>query len=206
MVALINREIKINEPVKIIFDTDLGPDYDDVGALAFLHAMADSGKAEILATVASNKHELVAPSIEVINTYFGRAGLPIGAPKTEGVNLGSSQHWADSIVSKYPHSIKSTSEVPDAVQIYRKILNSQPDNSVTIVTVGFLTNLNNLLKSQPDGISPLTGNELVSRKGKRLVSMAGRFPAGREFNIYMDSIASEYVYENWPGEDNFYRI
>ena len=43
------------QPVKIIFDTDLGPDYDDVGALAFLHAMADSGKAEILATVASNK-------------------------------------------------------------------------------------------------------------------------------------------------------
>ncbi len=63
------------EKVKIIFDTDLGPDYDDVGALAFLHAMADSGKAEILATVASNKHELVAPSIDVINTYFGRPGL-----------------------------------------------------------------------------------------------------------------------------------
>ena len=41
-------------PVKIIFDTDLGPDYDDVGALAFLHAMADSGKAEILATISSN--------------------------------------------------------------------------------------------------------------------------------------------------------
>ena len=49
--------------------------------------MADSGKAEILATVSSNKHELVAPSVEVINTYFGRPGLAIGAPKTEGVNL-----------------------------------------------------------------------------------------------------------------------
>ena len=30
--------------------------------------------------------------------------------------------------------------------------------------------------------------------------MAGRFPEGREFNIYMDSAASKYVYENWPGE------
>ena len=36
---------KGRQAVKIIFDTDLGPDYDDVGALAFLHAMADSGKA-----------------------------------------------------------------------------------------------------------------------------------------------------------------
>src|SRR5665647_2034581 len=83
------------KPVKIIFDSDLGPDYDDVGALAFLHAMADSGRVVILATIASNKHELVAPAIEVINTYFGRRELLIGAPKTKGVSLGSSQHWAD---------------------------------------------------------------------------------------------------------------
>jgi inosine-uridine nucleoside N-ribohydrolase len=186
--------------VKIIFDTDLGPDYDDVGALAFLHCMADSGKAEILATVASNKHNLVAPAINVINTYFGRGDLPVGAPKTEGVNLGSSQHWADSIVAKYPHSIQSTSEVADAVDIYRKKLGSQPDKSVTIITVGFLTNLNNLLKSEPDINSPLTGKELVIKKVKRLVSMAGRFPEGREFNVFMDSTASKYVYENWPGE------
>jgi inosine-uridine nucleoside N-ribohydrolase len=192
--------VKRTEPVKIIFDTDLGPDYDDVGALAFLHAMSDSGKVEILATIASNKHELVAPSIDVINTYFGRKELPIGVPKTAGVDLGSSQHWADSIVEKYPHAVRSTSEVSDAVEVYRRILTNEPDNSVTIVTVGFLTNLNNLLKSNPDNISPLTGKELVTRKVKSLVSMAGWFPQGREFNIYMDSTASKFVYENWPGE------
>ncbi len=192
--------IKSDKVVKIIFDTDLGPDYDDVGALAFLHAMADSGRADILATVTSNKNYLVAPSINVINTYFGRSELAIGAPKTDGVNLGSSQHWADSIVKKYPHSVKSTPDVPDAVNIYRKALSIQPDTSVTIITVGFLTNLNNLLKSKPDNISPLTGKELVKKKVKRLVSMAGKFPEGKEFNICMDSTASKYVYENWPGE------
>jgi inosine-uridine nucleoside N-ribohydrolase len=191
---------KSGNTVSIIFDSDLGPDYDDVGALAFLHAMADSGKVEILATIASNKHELVAPSIEVINTYFGRPELPLGAPKTEGVNIGSSQHWADSIVAKYPHKINATSDVEDAVTVYRKILTSQPDNSVTIVTVGFLTNMSNLLKSQADGISPLSGMDLVSKKVKKLVSMAGGFPEGREFNIFSDSTASEYVFNNWPGE------
>jgi inosine-uridine nucleoside N-ribohydrolase len=190
----------LTPPVKIIFDTDLGPDYDDVGALAFLHSAADSGKVEILATVTSNKHELVAPSIDVINTYFNRQYLEIGAPKSNGVNLGSSQHWADSIVARYPHTILSTSEAADAVAIYRKILSKQPDKSVTIVTVGFLTNLNNLLKSKPDNFSPLSGEELVSKKVKKLVSMAGRFPEGKEFNIFMDSTASKYVYDNWPGE------
>lgn len=191
---------KADAPIKIIFDSDLGPDYDDVGALAFLHAMADSGKVEILATLSSNKNELVAPSIEVINNYFNRPGLPIGAPKSSGANLGSSQHWADSIVAKYPHTINSTSEAPDAVTVYRKILQNQPDNSVTIVTVGFLTNLCNLLKSKPDEISNLPGNELVKKKVSRLVSMAGWFPEGREFNIFIDSASSEYVCENWPGE------
>jgi len=188
------------EKVKIIFDTDLGPDYDDVGALAFLHAMADSGRAEILATLSSNRHELVAPSIEVINTYFGRPDIEIGAPVNTGANMGSGQHWADSIVSRYPHKIQATSEVPDAVSVYRKILSRQPDKSVTIVTVGFLTNLSNLLDSQPDGFSPLNGSELISRKVKLLVSMAGSFPEGKEFNIFIDSAASKHVYEKWPGE------
>jgi inosine-uridine nucleoside N-ribohydrolase len=189
-----------DKTVNIIFDSDLGPDYDDVGALAILHSMADSGKVNILATLSSNKHELVVPSIEVINTYFNRPGLPLGAPKSDGANMGSSQHWADSIVAKYPHTLNSTSEAPDAVMVYRKILQGQPDNSVTIVTVGFLTNLSNLLKSEPDDISPLGGKELVASKVKRLVSMAGRFPEGKEFNVYIDSSASKFVFENWPGE------
>ncbi len=191
---------RIVYPVKIIFDTDLGPDYDDVGALAFLHAMADSGKAEILATVASNRNDLVAPSIDVINTYFDRPDLEIGAPKGHGASMGSSQHWADSIVAKYPHRIRSTSEASDAVSVYRKVLSKQPDASVTIVTVGFLTNLCDLLKSNPDDYSNLPGNELVAKKVKKLVSMAGWFPEGREFNIYIDSTSSKYVFENWSGE------
>lgn len=187
-------------PVKIIFDTDLGPDYDDVGALAFLHAMADSGKAEILATIASNKHELVVPSIEVINTYFGRPELPLGAPKSAGASMGSSQHWADSLVAKYPHKTKTTNDAEDAVTVYRRILNGQADASVTIVTVGFLTNMANLLESGADNISPMTGKELIEKKVKLLVSMAGRFPSGKEFNIYIDSVSSKKVFENWPGK------
>jgi inosine-uridine nucleoside N-ribohydrolase len=185
---------------RILFDTDLGPDYDDVGALAILNAMADSGKAEILATVSSNKYELVVPCIEIINTYFGRPGLRTGSPKSAGANMSAFQHWPDSLVKKYPHSIKSTSDAPDAVSVYRKILAEQPDNSVTFVTVGFLTNAANLLKSQPDSISPLSGEELISRKIKLFVSMAGHFPEGREFNIWCDSVSSEYVFNEWPGE------
>jgi inosine-uridine nucleoside N-ribohydrolase len=114
--------------------------------------------------------------------------------------MGSSQHWADSLVARYPHTLKSTGEAADALDVYRRTLAGQADQSVTIITVGFLTNLNNLLNSNPDAISPLTGYELVSKKVKRLVSMAGMFPEGREFNVFMDSAASVSLFTKWPGE------
>src|SRR2546426_660484 len=46
-----------SEPVKVIFDTDMDSDCDDVLALAILHVLADRGEAEILATVVSTKNE-----------------------------------------------------------------------------------------------------------------------------------------------------
>ncbi len=186
-------------PVKIIFDSDMGPDYDDVGALTLLHAFADSGKAQILATIASNKYALVAPCLDVINTYYGRPEIPVGSPKNHGVNFGCNQHWTDSLVANYPHKIRTNDQAQDAVMLYRKILaNQKTDHSVVIVTVGFLTNLNDLLLSSPDAISPLTGKELVTRKVKLLVSMAGKFPHGWEFNVKEDSTSSKYVFDNWP--------
>ena len=71
-------------PVRLILDTDLGPDYDDVGAMAVLHALVDSGQVRLLATLSSNKDERVVPCIEVINAYFRRPDIPVGAPKGEG--------------------------------------------------------------------------------------------------------------------------
>ncbi|MEI6678553.1 MAG: nucleoside hydrolase [Mariniphaga sp.] len=186
------------EPVKIIFDSDMGPDYDDVGALTMLHAFADSGKAEILGTMASNKYALVAPCLEVINTYYGRSKIPVGSPKTHGVSIGCSQHWTDSLVANYPHHLDSTSHAQDAVLLYRKILANQADTSVVIVTVGFLTNLNDLLVSDADTISPLNGKQLILKKVKKLVAMAGKFPEGSEFNVKEDSTSSKYVFDHWP--------
>lgn len=191
-------QISKKQLVPIILDTDIGPDYDDVGAMAVLHALADRGEATPLAVIASNKNELVVPSIEILNTYFGRPELPTGAPKGEGASFGATQKWPEMLVEKYPHKIRKTSEAPDAVETYRSVLAKQPDNSVTIVTVGFLTNLKDLLDSKPDKISPLSGVDLVRRKVSNLVSMAGAFPEGSEYNVLVDSVASEKVFREWP--------
>lgn len=184
--------------VPVIFDTDMGPDYDDVGAIAILHALADSGQATILATIASTKYPNVTPVLSVLNTYFGRPTLPIGVPKGKAIADKDSQHWSDTITARYPHQIQSNDEVPDAVALYRQLLAKQPDRSVTLITVGFMTNLANLLDSKADQYTNLSGKELVAKKVKNLVSMAGKFPNGREFNVFMDTPASKIVFENWP--------
>ena len=184
-------------PIPIIFDSDMGPDYDDVGAITLLHAYADSGYATILATVASTKFEGVAGVFDVFNTYFLRPDILIGVPRGKASELRDGQHWTDTVLARYPHSVKKNEEVPDATEVYRKVLASQPDKSVTIVTTGFLSNLFYLLKSPPDKYSQLDGKELVKQKVKQLVCMAGGFPAFSEFNVKIDAAASKYVFNNW---------
>ncbi len=185
-------------PLHVIFDTDFGPDYDDVGAIAILHCFADSGYVRILATMASSRHKNAAAAINVFNTWFNRPEIPVGVVSSPAVELGDRQHWTDSVIRRYPHKIKSNGDVPDALILYRKILASQPDHSVTIITVGFLTNLAHLLESPPDSYTSLNGYELVKRKVRNLVCMAGRFPSGKEFNLAQDVNASKKVLSGWP--------
>ena len=185
-------------PQRVIFDTDMGPDYDDAGAIALLYAFADSRKINILATMASTKYEGVAAVLNVFNTYFNRPNLPIGVPKGDAVQQKDWQHWTDTLIVNYPHAIKKNSDAEDAVALYRKILAKQPDNSVVIITVGFLTNISNLLQSKPDIYSSLNGIDLVKKKVKKLVSMAGRFPEGKEFNVFKDIKASQYAFAHFP--------
>lgn len=199
LLATIASVAQTNKKAKsVIFDSDMGPDYDDVGAIAMLHAFADSGYINILATISSTNYDGVAATFDVLNTYFNRPDLPIAVPKN-GLKLRDFQHWSDSLIANYPHSVKSNEEVPEAVELYRKILAAQPDGSVTIITVGFFTNLANLLQSRPDQYSKLNGKELVQKKVKELVSMAGKFPAGKEFNVEKDAAASQVVFTQWPG-------
>jgi inosine-uridine nucleoside N-ribohydrolase len=185
------------DQVNLIFDSDMGPDYDDVGAITILHALADKGEVHILATMASTKYEGVAGVLNIFNTYFDRPNIPVGVPKGQAVTTRDWQHWTDTLLVKYPRQIKTNEEAADAVALYRKILAAQPDKSVTIVTIGFLVNLSNLLNSPADQYSALSGRALIRKKVKLLVSMAGKYPEGYEFNIMQDIVSAKNVFEHW---------
>ena len=199
-------------PVKIILDVDLAEDVDDAGALAVLHSLADRGEAEILATMVSSKNESVGPCLDAINTWYGRPNLPIGYQRghqfgyrnTQDPDRDTTSKYAEPVAKNFPHDLKKSSDAPDATELFRKILSKQPDKSVTIVSVGFLTNLKNLLDSTPDAYSQLNGEALVQQKVKEWVCMGGIFPGGKfpggegEYNLMWDTAASVRAINDWP--------
>ncbi|MDF9798505.1 hypothetical protein OKW21_003768 [Catalinimonas alkaloidigena] len=188
------------QPTRIIFDTDMESDVDDVGALAMLHGLADAGDAEILGTMVCSLNPWSVPTVDVVNTYCGRPDIPIGAVKTLGVYRNSK--YARIISEEFPQDEGLGERAKDATQLYRQLLAAEEDSSVVIVTVGYLTNLSYLLNSAPDDISPLNGVELVRQKVKHLVCMGGRYPfqqnPGRWGNFMPDPGATVHVAQAWP--------
>ncbi len=192
-----NNVANSTQPVKVIFDTDIGGDHDDVGAAALLHTLANSGEAEILAMMVSATGETGIwgpPCLDAINTYYGRPDIPIGA-LSEGFAYYDSPYNRQ-IAEEFPHELD---RIWDASTLYRKVLSEQPDTSVVVVTVGYITNIAGLLKSEADEFSDLNGIDLVRKKVKNWVCMGGRFPdGGDETNATSDVLTSKYAIENWP--------
>lgn len=188
-------------PVKIIFDTDYDTDCDDPGALGVLHALADRGEAEILATVASGRNRWAPAAIDVVNTYYGRPDLPIGAP-TRGP--GGRSRYSEPLATRFPHDT-TFEEVPDSVAVYRRVLAAQPPRSVVIVTVGYVTNIAALLKSGPDNFSALAGEKLVARTVSSWVCLGGNFfgPETTNPNFSTDAAATIYAVDHWPAGITF---
>jgi hypothetical protein len=182
-------------PPRIILDTDLSTDVDDAGAVAVAHVLADQGALHILAMMISSGDPWSGPCLQVLNSSSGRPEIPIGVIDNATVNEESK--YTRSIAERYPNLLPVRS-FPPASQLYRETLAQQPDHSVTVVTIGYLSNLSNLLNSGPDHLSPLDGTDLVRSKVKRLVCMGGEFPQGREWNLYRDAEAAAHVLQNWP--------
>src|ERR1700742_1487718 len=65
-------------PTPIIFDTDIGNDIDDALALGVIHALQSRGECELLAVTITKDNPWSAPFVDLVNTFYGRGGIPIG--------------------------------------------------------------------------------------------------------------------------------
>src|SRR6185503_16834408 len=105
-------------------DTDMGPDIDDAGALAILHARADNEEANLLAVMISTRLESRTAAIcfiDAVDTYYGRPDVPIGL-WGGGAFLISGRGYPGAVCDdpvKFPRSLgESKDDVPDATSLY----------------------------------------------------------------------------------------
>jgi len=196
------------EPVRLIFDTDIGNDVDDVQAQAMIHAMQSRGACQLLAVTVTKDSELAGPFVDAINTFYGRPDTPIGmvrpgkTPEPGKFLPMAAEKKGDAF--RYPHDLLSSKDAPEAVGLLRKTLAAQPDGSVSIAQVGFSTNLARLIDSKPDEASPLSGLDLIRKKVKVLSIMAGAFtsignnPHYCEYNVVQDIANCRKLADEWP--------
>lgn len=210
-----------NEQLSVILDTDIGSSTDDLFALDLLYKYQDEGKVKLLAVMIDREGEISAKMTDVFNTWYGYPETPIGVThnsvknprvfidyslivnKTERVNAKGEVDPKGKLERPYfkrTLTDQQISELPEAVKLYRKILAEQPDRSVVICAVGFLSNLGQLLSTQGDEYSPLSGSELVAKKVKIMYTQGGVFYSSLEpdYNVLNDIEAGRKVYEEWP--------
>ncbi len=187
---------------KIIFDTDIAEDCDDVGALAVLHALADNNELDIIGMMVSMPVQYGAPALDVINTFYNRPDIPIGTLKNSQDSAGAANLdvYNKDLALRFPNDLKDAKNAPNSVMLYRQLLEKEKDTSVVILTVGPLTNLYHLMQSQPDTISLSDGMELIRKKVKLLITAGGRLPHGSSYNFHLAPEKSEYVINKWPTE------
>lgn len=197
-------------PQRIILDSDMGSDCDDLGALALLHSYEQEDKVAIVAAVySSGRVPYGAGVIDAVNTSFGNGDIPIGA--YHGSDIGDPvdkmDSWSLAIdTALYGHDIVRNSDAVDQTVLLRHVLAGQPDSSVTYITLGHTKGLYDLLVSVPDTISGLNGAELIALKVKRWVAL-GALNADndsahfvKDWNFFFNGTAfyTVYLVENFP--------
>jgi len=171
-------------PISVIVDSDFGQWWDDMAALALVHAAADTGRVRILAVMSDVDNPWNAAGLDAVNTWYGRPDIPIGVPAGA---ISVEQNYSQLLAERYPHA----GHPSDAVGLYRRLLRAQPDHSVTIVSIGALTNLAQLVR---------TDAALVARKVAGTVIMGGAYPRATEpeWNFGLDLAATRQVVADWP--------
>ncbi|MDF1660046.1 MAG: nucleoside hydrolase, partial [Verrucomicrobiales bacterium] len=194
-------EPDMSKALNVIFDTDMGNDTDDAMALAMLHSLQSRGVVNLLGITSTKDDPRSAAYLDAFNTFYGRPDIPIGTVRN-GVNPEMKDFLK--FAAEYPHDLKSGQDAERAMPFLRKLLVDQPDNSVTLLQVGFFTNFARLIETEADDISPLTGMELVKQKVKELHVMAGAFQTVhynnryREYNVTKHLETSKRLCASWP--------
>jgi len=167
---------------KIILDTDIGDDIDDAYALAML---AKQPNVRLLGVVTAfgetgKRAQIAAKLLHIA----GRDDVPVYAGRPGDHKIGRQYDWASMYTSS---QIQSGS----AVDFMRDQILQSP-GEVTLVAIGPLVNLGDLLTRYPELESKI--KRIVIMGGAVYVGYNNQPPAGPEWNIKCDPLAARAVF------------
>ncbi len=185
-------EKPVFEPLKdsrrfVIFDTDMGPDCDDAGALALLLIYAKKYFLKILGAANCTSNSFANGAIRAIADFYGEKNITVGQHTGEDI-LPDGDRYNKDVAKKYFDDAYAACSAMSESDFYKNLLSGVEDNSVTVITVGTFSNIARALDDNA---------ELFNAKVNSIVSMAGKFPEGREFNITSDIRAAQTVLEKY---------
>ncbi|NSX89476.1 MULTISPECIES: nucleoside hydrolase [Rhizobium/Agrobacterium group] len=183
------------EPRKIIIDTD--PGQDDAAAIMLAFASPDEIDILGLCAVAGNVPlKLTSRNIRIICELCGRTDIPVyeGAEKPLVRKPITAEHVHGSTGLDGPVLDEPTMEAQKqhAVDFIIETLMREPAGTVTLCTLGALTNVALALLKAPE----------IADRVKELVMMGGGFFEGgnitpaAEFNVYVDPQAADIVFRS----------
>lgn len=199
-------------PVNVILDNDCSGDTGNAFFWSMANAAMSKGLLNIEAATTMDTYAYSPAVVQAIDAFYGHGSIPLGANPTSSI---TSNHFASLTVATTYGTTGSTVSALNtagnsAVNVMRRALaaNVAAGTKAYIVEAGFLTNLAGLLASSADGISSLTGAQLITQGSAGLILTAGRWPSNAlnavstapEFNIVTDIASSQAALNgtNWP--------
>lgn len=169
---------------KVILDTDIGDDIDDIYALALL---ASRPEVDLLGVTTAfgetdKRAELAAKFLWVM----GRRSIPVHAGRAGEHKITRQHEWVAGFRSR---AIKKT----PAVEFLRREILRAP-GQITIVPIGALTNIGDLLTQYPE-VKPHI-KRIVLMGGAAYVGYNNEAPPVPEWNIRCDPAAARLVFES----------
>lgn len=174
---------------KILLDTDIGNDMDDMQALAYLLARPD---AKILGITTVTGEPVVRAQLADLMCKLAKKDIPIHVGADTGLSGAFRQDTVSPKEKVLPDAFPHRAEfAADAVDFLRSVIRAHP-GEITLCCIGPLTNIAMLFESDPEIPSLL----------KNVILMGGRFGdvdtarwGAQEWNIINDVRAAQIVFD-----------
>lgn len=194
-------------PLNVIYDNDdiAGDGPPNLGQL---ESLIDQNIIKVIGMVSATEDLYAPAAMNLINKYYGHLAIPVGANQA---GSGVSGNWTQLTVAQFCPSSglcpsgDNRANYPACVTTLRTALASLPAGQTAVYLLGGQwTCLDQLLNSPADGISSMTGAQLIKAKVSEMITQSMDLPGGTSCgNIDADLAAAEDVMSQWNSSNGF---